>query len=213
MIVGHSVGDHNGRIIEVDENVCELLHRSRKQLIGTSYVELTHPDDRELNSAKLDELRSNRVPFSFRKRYLRPDGSSVLVDLHVSMLRVGQDAGRLVGTLSLPGEQEEHASPRELWRRVCAQIRLVNLRTTLLGGDFMADHAWTIMLHIYLAESEGRLIDVRSLAGITTLPPASARRWMEALRDRMLIERNERDELQLTTTGLVLLENILGASE
>ena len=45
MLIGHSVSDAHGQILAVDHAICELLHRSEAELIGTSYVVITHPDD------------------------------------------------------------------------------------------------------------------------------------------------------------------------
>lgn len=212
MFIGHSVGDAAGLLVAMDEAVCDLLYRSRRQLIGMSYLELTHPDDRANNVSNIGQLKVGGAPGLIRKRYLRPDGSFVPVDVQVSRLAIGADAGRLIGTVRLAPAPEEMPQPKRLWARARDVIDLARERDRSLGGELGGDHAWLILLQIYLAEAEARMIDPTTLCRLTGFPSALTIRWVRALRSNGLIDSDGQGFLQLTRSGFVRIESVLGRS-
>jgi len=70
----------DGRIVAVNDNYCELVGRSRAQLLGHSPLEYTHPED----AAATHEIVSAQPPLGdggrvLEKRYLRGDGQTIWV--------------------------------------------------------------------------------------------------------------------------------------
>jgi diguanylate cyclase (GGDEF)-like protein/PAS domain S-box-containing protein len=87
--IGMTMNDpHGGAFIEVNDAMCRLMQRSRPELLTLNADSLTHPDDlvasKELQR-KLDDQTATSS--EFEKRYLRPDGSIVWVDGHVTSVR------------------------------------------------------------------------------------------------------------------------------
>lgn len=88
--VGMAIFAPDGRYLQVNDAFCRLTGYSREQLLGMTFLALTHPDDRKSNIALEGDLRSGAVPFAtFEKRYLHADGHSVWVSVSASLVRDG----------------------------------------------------------------------------------------------------------------------------
>jgi PAS domain S-box-containing protein len=75
----------DGRLREVNAQMCELTGRPREALIGVPFRELTHPDDVPEDAALLARIVSGATPRGTReKRYIRPDGSVIWVQVTVA---------------------------------------------------------------------------------------------------------------------------------
>lgn len=213
MLIGHSVSDGDGRILALDSAVCDALQRSRRDIIGQSYLELTHPADRRRNAVLIDRIPSDGAPIWFRKRYLVPDNGTIETDVHVSRMSAGSDTGRLIGTLYLVAPEEQRFAPVMLWRAARQLAQLNDIRRDLLGSDLFSDYAMSILLQLYLDEAEGRRSDTDTLAGLIGLLPTVAIRWLRALEQRELIELLDRGTVaQLTGIGAQKILGLLAAS-
>ncbi len=85
--VGIVQADLTGRYLLVNERKCELLGRTRAELVGRRMVEFIHPDDRETHLNVLLRLARAGQPETNERRYVRPDGSLVWVSSHFSLVR------------------------------------------------------------------------------------------------------------------------------
>lgn len=210
LLVGHSVSDADGRILTMDQSLCDLLQRSAAEVVGMSYADLTHPDDVVRNVADVESLRIGGGPLLVRKRYIRADASTVWCDVHISRFD-SPDGGRLVGTIHLVNPGAIDRGPESLWRAARRVGDLITRRRIEFGNDLFADQAWSILLDTYLAEAEGRLISIaaigRNLASTTPL----TERWIKALESRGWIDRPtwDRGAIQLTADGLTRIERLL----
>ncbi|APU17281.1 MULTISPECIES: EAL domain-containing protein [Actinoalloteichus] len=92
--VGIGIFDHEERLIDANETLCDLLGYDLDQIRGMSADQLTHPQEREARArsaariAGLDVKRT-KVP---QRLLVRSDGEPVYCELHVS--RSVQDDGR-----------------------------------------------------------------------------------------------------------------------
>lgn len=215
MLVGHSISDANGLLLTMDPAVEALLHRSQVELVGKSYAEITHPDDRQRNGAQLARLAPGAGPIRIRKRYLRPDGMAIWADLHVSRLGQGLDMGRLVGTLYLPDPESIAFGPESLWKTALKVDAMMRRRREELGDDLFGDKAWMILLQTYLAEAEGRAIEISALSDLARISVAQTTRWVSALAQKALVEVPDWNEkaIQLTALGLDRVESLLAGYE
>lgn len=210
MLIGHSMADGSGLLLAVDPQICEIMQREERELIGMPFAALTHPDDRAHNLAMLEKLGFHDGPLLIRKRYVRPDGSSIWSNVRVSKLK-GGDGGRLVGTLEVVDPNQLKRGPESFWRSANQMCALIDRRRTELGEDFFADHGWTILLQVYLAEAEGRAIDLADLGERVALRPTLVGRWVAMLQQKKLIELDAWSDHtpQLTSRGVAKVESVL----
>lgn len=212
MIIGHSISNADGVIQAVDGTVATILQRTQKELAGVSFMSITHPDDLARNLAQIAALRPNDTPARIRKRYIAGEGAVIALEVQVSRLGA---SGNLVGTLStLPSIDDlidQDAMPHRLWRRAKDLLGIMRARDETLGAELFADHAWTTLLIVYVAEAEGRIASIAMVAGQLRLSPATLGRWIRVLQSKSLIEAMAPnvDAIQLTKTGIDRVEHLL----
>ncbi len=83
-----------GRFIRINQRYCDLLGYSTEEMTVTTFHEITHPDDLEIDLANMQQLIASEIDgFNMEKRYFRKDGSLVWVNLTVSpMWSLGEPA-------------------------------------------------------------------------------------------------------------------------
>ena len=85
--------DLDGRLLRVNHRLCRILGRGEGELIGRSVKEISHPQDRDVTDSERARVRAGEVEVAhFEKRYLRPDGRTVWVDLAVALARGAEGA-------------------------------------------------------------------------------------------------------------------------
>jgi len=88
-MVGMARSSVERRWIEVNPALCQMLGYSAKALTSCDWIDLTHPDDRQTNIQLFESvLRGERDGFTLEKRFLRPDGSVVFVNLAAQAIRL-----------------------------------------------------------------------------------------------------------------------------
>ncbi|MFC0254337.1 hybrid sensor histidine kinase/response regulator [Massilia consociata] len=86
--------DLTGRILQINDRYCQIVGRTREELLATRMHDITHPDDLVPNAPLFQRTIATGEPFEIEKRYVRPDGSVVWVNNTVSLIRVaGEHAG------------------------------------------------------------------------------------------------------------------------
>lgn len=76
----------DGRWLQVNERLCNMLGYSRDELIKKSFVEMTHPEDVTGDLNNLQKLLSGDIDvYLIEKRYYRKDDSILPVNLTVSL--------------------------------------------------------------------------------------------------------------------------------
>ena len=85
--LGMVITDLNGRFRRVNPEFARLVGRSQPELLGMSFNALTSPDDIDLGNAAMAGLLARpHETVAFDKRYLRPDGSVVWVEINIRCL-------------------------------------------------------------------------------------------------------------------------------
>lgn len=86
--VGLALVGTDGRWLEVNRALSDLLGYSPEELVQTTFQELTHADDLEIDLHLVnDVLAGKRTTYRMEKRYIRKDGSIVWGLLSVSLIR------------------------------------------------------------------------------------------------------------------------------
>ena len=99
-LVGVAITSPDGRCLEANEALCEMLGYSREEMIGKSSADIAPPEDREADARWLrsivdGEFDQDRI---FR-RYIRRDGGTIHVEVAVRALR--DSRGRFTGILAV----------------------------------------------------------------------------------------------------------------
>jgi diguanylate cyclase (GGDEF)-like protein/PAS domain S-box-containing protein len=78
----------DGRFILVNDRFCEIVGHERDALIAGGFQYITHPEDLDADLAHVGDLIHGRTAsYSMEKRYLRAEGTTVWVNLTVSLVR------------------------------------------------------------------------------------------------------------------------------
>jgi PAS domain S-box-containing protein len=82
----------DGRWLEVNQRLCEMLGFERDELLARKFQDMTHPDDLDADLELVERVLAGELAtYTLEKRYVKKDGGLVWVDLTVSL--VSDDAG------------------------------------------------------------------------------------------------------------------------
>ncbi len=126
------IDSRTGRFERVNRKYCEIVGRTQAEMLDTTFMSITHPDDLAENLVGLKHLRRGLADsFAMEKRYLRKDRSIVWVLLNVAPLRK-------------PGEELSHhiAVVQDITGRKHAEERLRESETRF---KTLADSAPVLM--------------------------------------------------------------------
>jgi PAS domain S-box-containing protein len=144
----------DGKWIEVNHRMCEIMGYSREELLRKSFPELTHPEDLDTDLELHQRLLAGEVPaYSLEKRYRRRDGSMVWANLTVSLVRAPSGAPSyfisVVEDITEKKRAEaEQAATQRHYRELFDNVAIALLRTTPgpEGGFIDANPAMVEML-------------------------------------------------------------------
>jgi PAS domain S-box-containing protein len=85
--VGIAQCDLTGKITFVNDRFCEVVGRSREELLGGLRMQdITHEEDLARNLLLFKRLIEDRMKFSIEKRYVRPDGEHIWIENEVMLV-------------------------------------------------------------------------------------------------------------------------------
>jgi diguanylate cyclase (GGDEF)-like protein/PAS domain S-box-containing protein len=85
---GIGVASLDGRFIEVNQSLCELLGYAREELLQLTFFDTTHPDDRAKTRDFAKKLLDGEInSYQLEKLCIRKDGQPVWVQVTASLLR------------------------------------------------------------------------------------------------------------------------------
>jgi len=78
-----------GRIYEVNPRFAEIAGRTRTEMATIDWMSITHPDDVQEDLDNMALLNAGKIPgFNMNKRYRRPDGSYVWINMTIAPMTV-----------------------------------------------------------------------------------------------------------------------------
>src|SRR5215470_8112632 len=78
----------DGRWVEVNQRLCDIVGYTREELLTKTFGDITHPDDLEQDLRAMRRMLAGEIDTYLReKRYYRKDGSVAWINLNVSMMR------------------------------------------------------------------------------------------------------------------------------
>ncbi|MGI8475980.1 MAG: PAS domain S-box protein [Thermomicrobiales bacterium] len=85
--IGMGLAGRDGRWLEVNRSLCDLLGYSEPELLALTFEQVTHPDDVAADLLQARRLWAGLISgFRMEKRYLRKDGATVWIELTVSVV-------------------------------------------------------------------------------------------------------------------------------
>lgn len=112
-----------GRFLTVNRRLCEILGRTEEEMLATTFMAITHPEDLHLHDRKTALLMAGKIGnFTLEKRYIRKDGAIVWVNITISPLwQRGEATGRHISVVQDITER----------KRMEEEIREMSLRDPL----------------------------------------------------------------------------------
>lgn len=90
--VGMAIAGLDQRLEKVNGRFCEILGYSADELLGKTFLDLTHSDDLAVSRRNMAELVGGEIPnYRYEKRFVRKDGSAVWTVTTVTLLRDADD--------------------------------------------------------------------------------------------------------------------------
>jgi PAS domain S-box-containing protein len=78
----------DGRWLEVNQRLCDIVGYTREELLAKTFADITHPDDLEQDMITMRRMLAGEIGACLReKRYYRKDGSVAWINLNASIMR------------------------------------------------------------------------------------------------------------------------------
>ena len=76
-----------GRFVRINQRYCDLVGRSRDEMLAINFQTITHPDDLQTDLDKMEQFKTGRIrEYSAETRYFRADGRLIWVSLTASLM-------------------------------------------------------------------------------------------------------------------------------
>jgi diguanylate cyclase (GGDEF)-like protein/PAS domain S-box-containing protein len=86
--IGMAIVSTEGRWLQVNRSLCQILGYTEKELLLTDFLSITHPDDLPTALSNIGQLLKGKVQVSqMEKRYIHKSGHEVWVHWSVSLVR------------------------------------------------------------------------------------------------------------------------------
>ncbi|WP_262028125.1 PAS domain-containing sensor histidine kinase [Microvirga sp. Mcv34] len=134
-VVGIELVDSNGLLLDVNAAVCALLGYARDELIGRSFEEIVHPEDRPRVLALAHQLMAREIPsYRIEKRYLRKNGATAWVRVTSSLTEAHPERPYRLSIVEDIGERK-HAEEEQR----ASEARLRTILEAIPIGAILSD--------------------------------------------------------------------------
>lgn len=126
----------DGKLINVNDKICEMLGYSVQELKALTFIEITHPEDRRLDLQMFEEIKKDKTALYKReKRYVRKDGSVVWVHVTGQMLYNSNGTPKhsvtIVQDISARKKAEEEKQKYEVQLMILSELSMELLKEPL----------------------------------------------------------------------------------
>jgi PAS domain S-box-containing protein len=147
--------DIHGHILLANQHLCSLLGYSREELCECTFLDITHPDDRDHGITYVQTIADgNTRPYTCEKRYMRKDGS--ILWIHLTVSPIFNPAGQFVYFVSVI---EDISERKLLEERLYQSTREAQERARQLEAVFEA-----VADNISVYDKNGHFLQMNSAA-------------------------------------------------
>lgn len=87
-LIGMAITSPAKGMLEVNDELCKILGYERSELLRSTWVELTHPDDVGADSTQFNRVIAGEIDgYSLDKRWIRKDGQVIFTTISVKCVR------------------------------------------------------------------------------------------------------------------------------
>ena len=154
--IGIDLLDRDGRILQVNQSLLDMLGYSEEELRQLTFLDITHPEEKEISKLNLEALMAGEIDsYRLEKRYLRKDRSIFWADLTTTAVR-GPN-GEYLGTIGVISDITDRKKAEEALRNSEERFRMIyenapvmmdafdeNGRCTMWNKECEKTFGWTI---------------------------------------------------------------------
>jgi PAS domain S-box-containing protein len=146
--IGMSLAGLDDQYIRVNRAFFEMLGYTQSELMALTFVEITHPEDLELEIPYMDQLIKGEIDsFALEKRYLTKQQTVIWVNLTLIALR--DHEGAVLYTLAMVEDITERKQAEQALQQSEARYRAIVEDQTELICRFLADGTLTFVNDAY----------------------------------------------------------------
>lgn len=177
--VGIAQLDLKGNFLLVNDGFCQMVGRSKEELYKMSTFQITHPDD--YHKKELEQIIVNGESHIFEKRYIRPDGSVIWVNINVTAIK--DNEGQVQNILGVSQDITEWKYYEQTLRE--SEERFHNLADTAPIYLAMADDSGNaIYFNKPWLDWTGRTMEeMKGLGWLCTLHPEDAPKFEQEFKN------------------------------
>ena len=121
--VGMAHCDGEGRVIRVNEKFCTIIGYPRAEMVGKTFLQMTHPDDLAADLAQFSRLMQGELSsYHMEKRFIGGDGAIVWTQVTASLQR--DSAGQPAYCIKVLEEISERKRLEEELRQANTRLEL-----------------------------------------------------------------------------------------
>ncbi len=124
--IGMALVSTEGKWLKVNRSLCELIGYSEHQLLQTTFQDITHPDDLDLDLRNLTMVLAGELEtYQMEKRYFHKDGQIIWVLLSVSLVKTpdGEPVHFVSQIENITQRKKNEIEQRELTKKLQRQNR------------------------------------------------------------------------------------------
>lgn len=152
--VGMAIASIDGSILKVNQKLCELSGYQESELLEKTFLELTHPDEKDLTLEKILYLLQGEVNYySLEKRYLHPDSQAIWTQVTTTLVKSSEGEPEYLVVI-LEDIQERKKAEEQLKYRLRLENAIANASQELV--IYQLGNIKRVLHHIGLATDASR---------------------------------------------------------